>query len=141
MIWLCAWAGLSRQQGKVSQLGDGFINIDIQATKGINGSVTDLDKFIKPNSIEEIICNSPQVEFLEQASIVMKKDARIYINGTLKNKYFKNVLKGKVEQYGFKVLEEQTILNPRFKNLKFYLSDSMTEMDKELIKTTILIKE
>ncbi|WP_343706147.1 fibronectin type III domain-containing protein [Flavobacterium sp.] len=127
--------------GKVSQLGDNFVNIDIQATKGINGSVTDLDKFIKSNSIDEIVCNSPQVEFLEQASIVMKKDAKIYINGTLKNKYFKHILKGKVEQYGFKVLEEQTILNPRFKNLKFYLSDSMTEMDKELIKTTILIKE
>lgn len=127
--------------GKVSQLGENFVNIDIAATKGINGSVTDLDKFIRPNSIEEIVCSSPQIEFLEQASIIMKKDAKIYINGTIKNKYFKNVLKGNVEQYGFKILEEQTVLNTRFENLKFYLSDSMTEMNRELIKTTILIKE
>ena len=71
----------------------------------------------------------------------MKRDSKIYINGTVKNKYFKNIVKGKVELYGFKVLEEQTTLNSKFRNLKFYLSDSETEMSKELIKTTILIKE
>lgn len=71
----------------------------------------------------------------------MRSNSKIYINGTLKNKYFKNISKGKVEQLGFEVIEEQTILNIRLQNQKFHLSDGITEMNKDLIKTTILIKK
>lgn len=126
--------------GKVSQLDD-FVNIYLIAEKGIRGSSADLSKYIKPSSIDEIVCTSPQADFLGECSKIMKPNSKIYINGTLKNKYFKNITAGKVEQYGFEVVEEQVVLKSRFQNLKFYLSDGITEINKDLIKTTILIKK
>lgn len=67
--------------GKTTQLGDAFTNIDISAEKGILGSASDMDKFIKPNSIDEIVCNNPYSPlvkdpfelFINNAKTVLKR--------------------------------------------------------------------
>lgn len=127
--------------GKTSQLGDDFVNIDIIAEKSIKGSVTDLDKFIKPNSIDEIVCSSPQADFLEQVSKVLKQKGKIYINATVRNNFFKNIKQGNVEKYGFEVLEYQTNLEPKFQNLTFYFTDGIRVIPNSSMYTTILIKK
>ncbi len=127
--------------GRFSQLDNNFVNIDIQATKGINGSVSDLSKFIKPNSIDEIVCTSPQADFLSESSKVMKSGSKIYINGSAKNPFFNKIKKGKVENLGFEVISEMQPLNSKFSDIKFYFTDGVTEIKSTSMFTTILIKK
>jgi predicted RecA/RadA family phage recombinase len=127
--------------GKTSQLGGEFANIDILAEKGIKGSVTDLDKFIKPSSIDEIICNNPQAEFLGQVSKVLKKDAEIYVNGTARNSFFNSITQEQANALGFELVSSMQPLNSRFQNLKFFFSNGTTQIPNSSVMTTILKKK
>lgn len=127
--------------GKTSQIGGDFANIDIIAEKGIKGSATNLDKFIKPNSIDEIVCSSPQDEFLLESSSVLKKGSNIYINGSARNSFFNSITKGNVESMGFEVVSEMQPLNSRFSSMKFYFTDGVREIPHSSMFTTILVKK
>jgi hypothetical protein len=136
--------------GKTSQLGGEFINIDIQATKGINGDVSKLSQYIQPNSIDDIIVSNPfptapfagpKEFFLSEASKVMKPGTTLTVNGTISNKFFKNVKAGNIEDIGFEIVEFQTPLKPQFQNMKFYQIDGVTEIEHYKIFTTIIKKK
>lgn len=86
--------------GKTSQLGGDFANIALQAIKGINGDASKLSQYIQPNSIDKIIVSNPSSTapfagpkefFLTEASKVMKPGTTLTVNGTISNKFFKNV--------------------------------------------------
>ena len=127
--------------GKVSQLGGDFVNIDIQATKGINGSVTDLSKFIKPNSIDEIVCSSPQADFLAESTKVLKPGSKIYINGSSNNTFFNDINKELANANGFDVIALAQPLDARFSSLTFYFSDGIRKIPNSSMLTTVLIKK
>jgi len=127
--------------GKVSQLGDDFVNVDIIAEKGIRGSATDLSKFIRPNSIDEIVCSNPQAEFIEQASKILKKNGKIYINGTEKNTFFSSITHKRLKDLKLNVISEKQPLNEKFKHLNFYFSDGVRKIPNTSMRTTILQKK
>ncbi len=126
--------------GKVSQLGGEFVNIDKMATKGINGDVTQLNKFIKPNSIDEIVCSNPQAEFLNECSKVMKPGGKIYINGTEKNTFFNTINADKANSLGFRIIEEMRPLNSRFSSLEFYFTDGIKKIYSTFQHTIFSLK-
>jgi hypothetical protein len=135
--------------GKTSQLGGDFANIDLQATKGINGDASKLSQFIQPNSIDEIVVSNPfptapfagpKEFFLAEASKVMKPGTTLTVNGTISNKFFKNVKAGNIEDLGFEIVEFQVPLKSQFQNTKFYQVDGVTQIPNSNILTTIIRK-
>jgi hypothetical protein len=136
--------------GRTSQLGGEFANIDLQATKGINGDVSKLSQYIQPNSIDEIIVSNPfptapfagpKEFFLTEASKVMKPGTTLTVNGTISNKFFKNVKVGNIEDLGFEIVEFQVPLKSQFQNMKFYQVDGVTQIPNSNILTTIIRKK
>jgi len=136
--------------GKVSQLGENFVNIDIQATKGINGDVTKLSQYIRRNSIDEIIVSNPFPEapfagpkefFLAEASKVMKPGTKLTLNGTISNKFFKNIKAGNIEDLGFEIIEFQVPLKSQFNGMKFYQRDGVVQIPNNKMLTTIIRKK
>lgn len=136
--------------GKTSQLGDDFVNIDIVAEQGIKGDVTKLSQFIKPNSVDEIIVSNPfpnaqyagpKEFFLSESSEVMKSGSKMTINGTISNKFFKNITAANIEELGFEIIEFQVPLKSNFQNMKFYQVDGVTQIPNDRILTTIIRKK
>lgn len=125
------------------------MNVDIIAEKGIKGSVTDLDKFIKPNSVDEIVCNNPYNPtikdpfelYLNKAYKVLKKDGIMVINGQMKNTLFKKVSTEKCRELGFEVVECRTSLPDKYKNLSFGTTNNSNPISPETLKTIILKKK
>jgi len=135
--------------GSVSQIGGDFVNIDLLATKGIKGDVSDLSKFIPSNSIDEMIVSNPFPNapfsgprdfFLSETSKVMKPGSKITINGTISNKFFKKIKAGNIEDLGFEILEYQIPLKAEFQNIIFYQVDGITQIPSENMLTTVIRK-
>ncbi len=135
--------------GSVSQIGGDFVNIDLLATKGIKGDVSDLSKFIPSNSIDEMIVSNPFPNapfsgprdfFLSETSKVMKPGSKITINGTISNKFFKKIKAGNIEDLGFEILEYQIPLKAEFQNIIFYQVDGITQIPSGNMLTTVIRK-
>ena len=135
--------------GKTSQLGGEFANIDIVAEKGIKGSVTDLDKIIKPNSIDEIVCNNPYNPtikdpfelFVNKSQGVLKKDGILTINGQPQNGFINKLTIEKLEQAGFEVLEFKVPLKDKYRNLTFGTTGGGNPIDPNTMVSVIIKKK
>jgi hypothetical protein len=134
--------------GKKSQLGGDFVNIDLSEgiEKGIKGDATKLGKFLPANSVDEVVCNNPYLggsnsaeDYIKQLALIMKKDGKVYINGQMQNKYFKNVNSALAQQYGFVIESFQVSLLDKFKNLIFKTTTG-SDINKNTMLTTILKK-
>lgn len=134
--------------GKTTQLGGDFANIDIVAEKGIKGSVTDLDKIISPNSIDEIVCNNPfnptikdpYELFVNKSEGILKKDGILTINGQPQNGFINKLTVEKLEQAGFEVIEFKVPLKDKYKNLSFGTSGGGNSIDPNTMISIILRK-
>lgn len=71
----------------------------------------------------------------------MKPGTTMTINGTISNKFFKNIKVGNIEDLGFEIVEFQQPLKSQFQNLKFYQVDGITQIPNEKMLTTIIRKK
>ncbi|MET3035875.1 RHS repeat-associated core domain-containing protein [Chryseobacterium sp. NRRL B-14859] len=84
----------------------GYLNFDINAKVGIADNVSNFGKYFKPGSLKNIVVNNPQAAFLEEISGSLSKEGEVTIRGTMSNKYFNSIWKGKAQG-----LENYRILN------------------------------
>ena len=135
--------------GTTGQL-PGAINVDIVAEQGIKADLlTDGLSFIPDNSVEEIVTFNPFIpkdaggtgilDYLPEAARTLEPGGQIIINGTTNNKFTKVKQSLDLESLGLRVVQKQVPLLDRFSNLTFRRIDG-SEIDKNLIKTTILEK-
>jgi hypothetical protein len=134
--------------GTKSQIGGDFVNVDFstQIQKGIRGDATALSKFIPENSIDEIVCTNPYLDFggaedyIKEVAKIIKSGKKVYINGTKRNPFFNKVDQSLATQYGFVIESVQQPLLSRFSLLKFFRIDG-TEIPASSMLTTILVKQ
>src|SRR5690606_29167015 len=116
--------------------------------EGIKGSSVDLDKFIKPNSIDEIVCNNPYNPtikdpyelFIINSEKVLKKEGLLTINGQSQNGFIKKMTIDKFEQLGFEVIEFKVPLKDQYKNLTFSTTGGGNTIDPSTMISIILKK-
>lgn len=73
----------------------GAINFDPKAVAGINDEVKNFGRYFGKGTISEITVNNPQANFLQEVISSLKPGATITVRGTLSNKYFSSIYKGK----------------------------------------------
>ena len=71
----------------------------------------------------------------------MKQGTTLTVNGTISNKFFKNVKLGNIEDLGFEIVEFQVPLKSQFQSMKFYQVDGITQIPNSNILTTIIRKK
>ena len=102
------------------------IRVEIKTILAERGSVEDLAKIFPDNSVDEIIANGPQAEFLEEAARITKPGGKIYINANFSNRYRFGTRKGKkppseevLDELGIRLVSVDGKLNPKFENIDY----------------------
>ncbi len=91
--------------GKVSS-NRGFINYDKYAEEGIADDVMNFNKYFPARTVDEMVVNNPQSEFLSHVSNSMKSGGTLTVRGTMSNKYFNKIYNGKADGLeGYKIIK------------------------------------
>ncbi|MEO3404972.1 RHS repeat-associated core domain-containing protein [Mucilaginibacter sp. CAU 1740] len=83
--------------GARSALGNGWINFDIAAQTGIADDIGNFSKYFKQNSVNRMVVNNPQADFLPFVSESLGEGSTITVRGQVSNKFFKRIWEGKAE--------------------------------------------
>ncbi len=135
--------------GNFSQIGGDFVNIDIRQgiEKGIRGDATRLSDFIPSNSIDEIVTSNPYLgpgftarDYVVEAAKVLKPGKKLYINGQKQNPFFNRVNAELAEELGLVIEVSKQPLLEQFKDLKFYTSNGIHQIDPSKMLTTVILK-
>ena len=132
----------AKQLAKVDLMGGskgtkGFINFDKAAKSGIADDVTNFSKHFEAGSVGEMVVNNPQAEFLGSITESMASGGTVTVRGTMSNKFFNKVFKGKAEgSGGFNIINKAE----NVPNTGFFRSDGKTPI-KGKINEIILQKK
>ncbi|PIF45760.1 RHS repeat-associated protein [Chryseobacterium sp. 52] len=90
--------------GRYSKLKN-YVNFDIAAEKGIKDVVSNFGRYFSKGSVDNIVANNPQAEFLTDVYSSLAKGGRVTVRGTITNKFFKAIWNGKADGLnGYRVL-------------------------------------
>ena len=116
---------------------EGYINYDIQAEYGgFQDDVANFGEHFAPGSVDEVLVNNPQAEFLPYIDESISSKGTITIRGTYSNPFFKGFWDGQKIPEGYKVLSKKAGVD----KTGMTKSDGVTPIQGE-VKEVILEKK
>ncbi|MEP2023632.1 RHS repeat-associated core domain-containing protein, partial [Reichenbachiella sp.] len=83
------------------------VSIDPQAVSGFRGTISEFAKQFSGSKVGEIVANNPQATFVKEAADLLEYGGTLTVRGTMSNKFFNKIAKGKGLD-GFEVIQDAT---------------------------------
>ena len=79
--------------GNPSKIGDAYKSYDIEPGADIVDDVKNFEDHYAPNTVDEVVVNNPQDEFLPHITNAVKSDGTVTVRGNYSNGYFNKLWK------------------------------------------------
>lgn len=83
------------------------VSIDPKSVSGFRGTISEFAEQFAGSKVSEIVANNPQATFMKEAASLLESGGTLTMRGTMSNKFFNKIAKGK-DLDGFEVIQQAT---------------------------------
>ncbi|MEM6737957.1 MAG: hypothetical protein AAF620_18000 [Bacteroidota bacterium] len=114
------------------------VSVDPKAVSGFRGTIAEFAEQFG-GTVDKIVANGPQTEFLNEASQLLESGGSLIINATKGNKFGKLPPAERLKELGFRVVQQAGELLDEFKGTTFRRTNGSV-IPTESVRSTVLEK-